>query len=207
MGSPGRPYTRWLMESRAVLIPVKAFDAAKGRLAPALDHRARAALARSLADAVVAACAGLDVFVVCEDPAVATWARHAGATVLPNHEPGLNAAVRHGIAALARRHIDRVLVAHADLATPTTLPDLFEHDGIVLVPDRRLDGTNVMVVPPDAGFSFSYGPGSFARHLSEADRLGMPVHVVRDVGLALDLDEPDDLSMFRPTAHRSGASS
>jgi 2-phospho-L-lactate guanylyltransferase len=195
------------MESRAVLIPVKAFDAAKGRLAPALDHHARAALARSLADAVVAACAGLDVFVVCEDPGVAAWAHDAGAAVLPNPEPGLNAAVRHGIAALARLKVDRVLIAHADLARPTTLPDLFARDGIVLVPDRRLDGTNAMVVPPGAGFSFSYGPGSFARHLSEADRLGLPVHVVRDVGLALDLDEPDDLSMFHPTADRSGAAS
>ena len=38
--------------------------------------------------------------------------------------------------------------------------------------DRRDDGTNVACVPSGAGFRFSYGPGSFARHCDEAVRLG-----------------------------------
>jgi hypothetical protein len=30
---------------------------------------------------------------------------------------------------------------------------------VTLVPDRRLDGTNVLGLPADAGFRVTYGPG------------------------------------------------
>ena len=51
----------------------------------------------------------------------------------------------------------------------------------------------MVVVPTDAGFRFSYGPGSFDRHLDEARRLGLAVEVVDDPLLAFDVDLPDDL--------------
>lgn len=181
----------------AVLVPVKAFRSAKGRLGGALDDDSRAALARSLATAVVEACAGLAVYVVCEDDDVEAWAASLGATALRAPLPGLNEVVRHGVAELTRRGHDRVLVTHADLSDPSGLPTLLTHDGVVLVPDRRLDGTNALVVPTTGRFAFRYGPGSFARHLSEAERFGLPIHVVRNAGLALDVDEPDDLATHR----------
>jgi 2-phospho-L-lactate guanylyltransferase len=65
---------------------------------------------------------------------------------------------------------------------------------VTLVPDRRDDGTNVVSVPTDAGFAFSYGPGSFRRHAAEARRLGLPVRVLREPGLGWDVDIPDDLA-------------
>ena len=57
-----------------VLVPVKAFAAAKGRLAGVLDGPGRAALARSMAEVVVAAAAPLPVVVVCDDDDVAVAA-------------------------------------------------------------------------------------------------------------------------------------
>ena len=47
--------------------------------------------------------------------------------------------------------------------------------------------------PADSGFRFSYGPGSFERHVAEARRLGLPIRVVDDPTLAIDIDEPADL--------------
>jgi 2-phospho-L-lactate guanylyltransferase len=193
------------MSASAVLIPVKDFEVAKGRLAPELGASERAELARCLADEVVAACSDMAVFVVCESRNVEMWAESRGATVIQNPRPGLNHAVRHGARQLFCRGFDRVLIAHADLARPSALPELVELDGVVLVPDRHLDGTNAMVVPTGSGFSFSYGPGSFARHLSEAERLGLPVHVVRGVGLDLDLDDPADLALYRRSAPVAGS--
>jgi 2-phospho-L-lactate guanylyltransferase len=67
--------------------------------------------------------------------------------------------------------------------------------GVTIVPDRRRDGTNVIAVPPSAGFVFSYGSGSFARHLDEARRLDLPVRVVHSSPLAWDVDVPDDLAV------------
>ena len=52
------------MTATAVLVPVKAFDRAKLRLAPALDAAARARLARTMAETVLAAAGGLPVAVV-----------------------------------------------------------------------------------------------------------------------------------------------
>jgi 2-phospho-L-lactate/phosphoenolpyruvate guanylyltransferase len=181
----------------AVLIPVKAFHHAKLRLAPALDQQARAELARAMATQVVRAAGALPVSVVCDDPAVAAWATGQGATVIWRPGHGLNGAVTDGVAALAADGLDRVIVAHADLPYAldlTWLAPADEADPVVtLVPDRREDGTNVIAVPTAAGFTFAYGPGSFARHVVEAHRLGLAVHIEHEPRLAWDVDVPADL--------------
>ncbi|MSW45712.1 MAG: 2-phospho-L-lactate guanylyltransferase [Actinobacteria bacterium] len=189
-------------ERVAVLIPVKAFSVAKGRLAGALSPSERVELARSMAGAVVAAAAPRPVHVVCDDKEVADWAVTVGAAVIWKPGRGLNAAVSEGVAELGETGFDRVIVAHADLphalgfdvvvpgldGTPegTTAP-------VVLVPDRHDDGTNVISLPTATGFHFEYGPGSCARHRAEAQRLGLPVVVVRDARLGWDVDRPADL--------------
>jgi 2-phospho-L-lactate guanylyltransferase len=90
----------------------------------------------------------------------------------------------------------RAIVAHADLPLARDLGGLLTvGDGVVLVPDRHADGTNVAVVPTTAGFRFAYGPGSFARHRVEAERLGLDVAVVRDARLGWDVDRPADLDL------------
>ncbi|MGC8472170.1 MAG: hypothetical protein ACP5PM_07755, partial [Acidimicrobiales bacterium] len=76
------------------------------------------------------------------------------------------------------------------------LAGLVGFGGITLVPDRRDDGTNVIELPTDAGFRFSYGPGSFSRHRAESLRLGLDVRVLREPSLSYDVDWPSDL----PTA-------
>lgn len=178
-----------------VVVPVKAFRAAKLRLAGALDAAQRIALARAMAGRVVAAADPLPVTVVCDDPEVAAWAESVGARTLWTPGLGLDGAVSAGVDALVAEGTARVMVAHADLPAATGLAALARSqvDGVTLVPDRRNDGTNVIIVPADARFEFSYGPGSFGRHRVEATRLGLGVHVVRDAALAWDIDVPDDL--------------
>ena len=87
-----------------------------------------------------------------------------------------------------------MIVAHGDLPRPTPLAAFAKHDTIVLVPDGRLDGTNVLAFPTDAVLHASYGGGSFHRHLALALATGRPVEVVRDPMLALDIDHPRDLT-------------
>lgn len=176
-----------------MLVPVKAFDAAKGRLAPALAPAPRVVLARRMATVVVHAAAPLPCFVVCDDDAVATWASDAGATVLWRPGRGLDQAVRDGVAALAEQGFRRVLVAHSDLPLATSFTGLDWFDGVTIVPDRREDGTNVIVVPTGVAFRFAYGAGSFRRHAAEARRLGLGLRVVRDARLGFDVDVPADL--------------
>lgn len=190
------PTDHWLGPV-AILVPVKAFAKAKLRLAPALPSAARAALAEAMAAHVIAAAGDLPVAVVCDDAAVADWARRLGALVVWEPGRGLNGAVEAGVARLADAGAERVVVAHADLPLAGGLAELDLGSGVTLVPDRREDGTNVVCLPSDSGFRFAYGPGSFARHLAEATRLGLAVHVVRDPRLSYDVDLPIDLAELR----------
>ena len=178
----------------AVLIPVKDFRQAKARLANVLAPHDRLRLARWTADRVVAAASPLPVFIACDDRDVANWAEAHGATVLWSPGRGLNAAVHDGIATLAAGGIEHVIVAHSDLPTPAPLANIVLSGGIVLVPDLRDDGTNVIAIPSRVGFQPSYGSQSFRRHLAQAVSLGRPVRVHRDIRLALDIDTPPDLA-------------
>ena len=172
---------------------MKAFDEAKQRLDRALDPAARRALARWMAERVLAAAAPEPCAVVCDDTEVADWARARGALVVWEPGRGLNGAVEEGVGRLAGMGAQRVTVAHADLPQAEGLARLPDFDGVLLVPDRREDGTNVAVVPAESGFRFSYGPGSFRRHLAECQRLALAVRVLRWPALAFDVDVPADL--------------
>ena len=184
--------TDWLGPS-AVLIPVKAFADAKVRLAPALPAEERSELARAMATHVLEVARPLPVAVVCDDPVVADWARRHGALVVWEPGRGLNGAVQAGVDRLAAAGARRVVVAHGDLPLAGPLGWACHFAGVTLVPDRHDDGTNVACVPTDAGFTFSYGPGSFQRHSAEARRLELALRVVREPLIGHDVDVPDDL--------------
>jgi len=195
-------------QGAAVLVPVKAFGAAKARLAGHLTPDQRAHLARGMAELVLAAAAPLPVAVACDDEAVRDWATGLGAEVVWCPDRGLNGAVADGVASLAVQGFDRVVVAHADLPHATSLewlarlPDPTEPRLVTVVPDRHDDGTNVICVPARSGFAFAYGPSSFRRHVAEAQRLGLAVRVERDEALGWDVDLPSDLDAG--LAHRLG---
>lgn len=181
----------------AVLVPVKAFGEAKRRLSPALAAPERAALSRRLAAGVVAAATPLPVAVVCDDRQVAGWARELGALVIWEPGRGLNGAVAAGVARLAAQGVTTVAVAHGDLARPAGLAALVlgHPGGVTLVPDSRADGTNVVILPSGSAFRFSYGPGSFRRHVDEGTASRLTVQVVRGTDLSLDVDLPSDLPL------------
>ena len=179
--------------STAVLVPVKAFADAKVRLADVLAPAEREALARTMAEGVLRAARPLPVTVVCDDEGVADWARSHGATVVWTPGQGLNGAVQAGVAALEEAGARQVIVAHADLPFAADVTSVAWFAGVTLVPDRHDDGTNVACVPVASGFTFAYGPGSFARHRDEARRLGLPLRILRDPALGWDVDNPVDL--------------
>lgn len=175
-----------------MLIPVKRFTAAKGRLAGLLDVEQRAELARWLATRVAAAAGSLPVFVACDDDDVAGWADGVGAEVLWSPGMGLNGAVDAGRATIAGKGFEHLVIAHSDLPLAHDLDRLVQHGVVTLVPDGRRDGTNVLALPVDAPVPASYGGGSFRRHLDVAMAAQLAVQVVADPRLALDIDNPDD---------------
>lgn len=187
------------LQRGAVVLPIKGFSDAKGRLEPVLSAENRASLAAFTAGGVLEATEGVDTFVVCDNDEVAQWARERGAMVVRQHKAGLNGAVANGVDTAQYKH-DWVLIAHSDLPFPEALLSIVDLELVTttmtIVPDRHADGTNVLVIPAGCGFTFHYGPGSFVAHQSEAKRIGLPVRVVRHEQLGLDIDTPEDLAQL-----------
>jgi 2-phospho-L-lactate/phosphoenolpyruvate guanylyltransferase len=178
-----------------IVVPLRSFAKGKARLAALLDDDARAALARSMADRVVDAAGGRPIVVVTSEPDVIVWARARNCAVA--YDPGnLDAAADAGRRWVRDRDLTRVVIVHADLPFASSL-DAVAGDGgapiMTIVPDHRDDGTPVLSLPAAAPFAFAYGPGSAARHIDEARRCGLAVHVERDMSLAFDVDVEDDV--------------
>ena len=185
----------------AVLVPVKGFHSAKGRLSPAVSSADRVRLARWMAERVIRSVEGTAVFVACDDDEVRTWACDLGAVPIWGPGLGLNGAVDDGVAQIAAAGYDHVTIAHSDLPRSRLLGSVARPGTVTLVPDRRRDGTNVMSVPVERPVAASYGAQSFRRHEASARARGDVVVEVRsDPELSLDIDTPDDLShpLIRP---------
>jgi 2-phospho-L-lactate guanylyltransferase len=145
-----------------------------------------------MAEIVLDAAAPLPTFVACDDDEVAAWVATRGADVLWTPGLGLNGAIEHGVDVIAGKGADHVVITHGDLPLARDFTHLC-HAGIVaLVPDHRLDGTNVQSRPATR-FVAHYGAGSFRAHLVAALDSGFRVKVIVDAALALDVDTIDEL--------------
>ncbi len=183
----------------AVVVPIRSFTRAKGRLAGALDIDARRALVHDLAARALDAAAGHAVVVVTSDPEVAEFAEHRSVAAIA--DPGsLDRAAAAGREWARTHDCERVAILHADLPFVTDVDALVAPGRgavAILVPDHRGDGTPALSVPVDAPFVFAYGPGSFARHRAHAAAAGLEARVVHDAALGFDIDLPSDLAAFQ----------
>jgi len=181
--------------SIAVVIPIKAFEQAKDRLSSVLSAEQRKLLARTTALGVIKSVQPASLFVVCDNLEVSQLATLHGANVVHQSQPGLNSAVQAGID--AAQSFNRVMIVHSDLPLPHRLRELLDstvaRNTVTIVPDRHRDGTNVLIIPRDVGFKCQYGSKSFEAHKAEAAKLGLPIQIIDDDELALDIDTPDDL--------------
>ena len=174
---------------------VRAFQAAKQRLAERLDGVGRSRLAEVLARRTIEAMPVHRVHVVCEDDDIETWARGLGVDVCRVSGGSLNSAVSEALLTLG--DVARVAIVHADLADPSDLASVLKLTGNVLVPDRHGDGTNLMLLEPHCRPLPAYGRNSFAAHVdrlgAEARRTGTVLRVVHHPRLGLDVDTGGDL--------------
>ncbi|MCH8900136.1 MAG: 2-phospho-L-lactate guanylyltransferase [Acidobacteria bacterium] len=175
------------------VVPIRSFDGLT-RLSEALSTEERFALMRRLAERTCTAIAeaGASVVIVTGDDEVRSWASESGFGLVDEPDPpGLDAAAAAGIA----QADDAWMVVHADL--PAIAPEDIEAavtvlDGrSVLAPSH--DGGTSLIAGSTPGFPFSYGVGSFHRHLAAVPDAAVLIRP----GLALDLDRPSDLDAIR----------
>ena len=193
------------------IVPAKPFRKAKSRLAAALSPSERAQLSREFLAhtlSVLAQSPGvIQTVVVSGDPAALFLARASGAqAVEETGGPDLNAALAQAtrLAVSARAAGVLVLAADLPLLAPADVAALLDAGEagvqVTLAPDRHDEGTNALVARPPGLIQYAFGAGSFARHAALCDAAGARMIVVRRPGVALDVDAPEDLALYRETA-------
>lgn len=190
------------------IVPVKPLRRGKSRLSSVLSQDERTALNQSLLINSLKTLSSVDaidtILVVSRDPAALTIARDYGArTVLEDGNPELNTALRRA-ALVAKTYLaNEVMVIPADLPLlkKTDIEFILSFAGkppeIIIAPDRRRDGTNALYINPAGLIQFSYGPGSFDRHLALAEKVHARVEIIDIPSLGLDLDLPEDLELLK----------
>jgi 2-phospho-L-lactate guanylyltransferase len=181
------------------IVPLKAEDARKSRLAEALSSSERKALARRLFAHVSAV---LEEHPQIEKTHVLAAARPegwAGAWIVDRGR-GLNAELEAARAALGAR---RLLVVLGDLpllrcADLDALLEGAARRGAAIAPDRHGTGANALVLCDGAELAFCFGPDSFRRYRAQLPDAA----IVEREGLALDLDTPDDLAFAKAQGFR-----
>ncbi len=190
--------------SCAVLLPIKDLQNAKQRLASVLTPDERLGLAQAmLADTTRALCSvqrAHKIFVITNyEPAIEIAAKHGWEVLREEHQISESASVdfasrlcaERGIAALLRLPLDLPLIQPSDidelLTTECAAP------AVVMVPSRDGTGTNAILRTPPTLFPSHFGPNSFAKHRSEAERAGAKIIVRRNERLEMDVDDEADL--------------
>lgn len=166
------------------------------RLAGVLDARQRRRLALALLADVVHAASGWPLrIMVTSDADASALAGDAGWTVVADPGGGLNAALAAGTRRAMDLGADALLVLPADvpLASSEDLRSLFALDAAVVVARSDDGGTTALLRRPPDAIPPSFGPDSAAAHLAAAQLAGMAVVTVALAGLALDVDDPQDL--------------
>lgn len=189
------------------VVPVKEFDGAKQRLAGLLSPAQRRALIEVMVGEVLDAVAGArklaGIMVVTLDPSTTALATRLGARIVTagareGHTGSVMAGLRllagegrggmitlpGDIPATTSAEIDAVLAAHLAAPSFTISP---AHDDL---------GSNAVVCSPPNTVPLRFGDNSYFPHLDAARRAGIEPTVIRQPGIAMDIDHPVDLAAF-----------
>jgi 2-phospho-L-lactate guanylyltransferase len=183
----------------AAVVPVKALDASKSRLAGRDREWARDLSLAMMGDVIEAlrqVAALARVAVVTPDPQVARAAEQAGAEALLRDAPGLNASIELAAAELAREPGAGVLVVLGDVAALAAdevarLLEAGAAGGVALAPSRD-GGTSALLRIPRDVIPARFGPDSAKRHREEALRAGVRYVELALPSLAIDVDVSED---------------
>jgi 2-phospho-L-lactate guanylyltransferase len=204
----------------SALIPARGFEKAKRRLAPLLSAAEREILAeamlRDVLQQVISARGIEGVFVVTADAGVAQVASSLGSRVIREQEErGESEAVAYALTVMKEYGVQSTLVVPGDI--PLLRSDDIEfileqvHAEIatsplaLLVPSHDRMGTNALLLSPHDVIRLRFGYDSFCRHLSEVAAKGLPLRVLENERIALDIDEPEDLERLLSAGVRGEA--
>ncbi|MDO9085836.1 MAG: 2-phospho-L-lactate guanylyltransferase [Anaerolineaceae bacterium] len=191
-----------------VIVPVKPLRRSKSKLTNVLSEDERAVLNLNMYENTLKALKDISiphqVLVVSKDSSVLSLARsYKTKTLQEDGESGLNLALKKSIQVIKAYSAQSVLILPADLPFITKeviegVMNYVEEKPFVLIsPDRKMNGTNLLFMSPPDLIDFSFGPGSFERHVRQAQSQNVHIEVRKFDGVELDIDSPEDLELFQ----------
>jgi 2-phospho-L-lactate/phosphoenolpyruvate guanylyltransferase len=196
-----------------ILVPIKNTSAAKQRLASILDQPSRTKLAQAMLHDVLAALHEwqsrkesrkhrAQVAIVTGDPFAADLALNYDFEIIPDPDnPGETGAIEMATQWCIERGAESTLVIPADipLIQPWEFDEIFKHapdEGSLLVPAGDGRGTNAAFRRPADLFPLRFGNDSFKPHHAAAQATGKPCVILKLPGIAVDVDNPEDVQQF-----------
>jgi 2-phospho-L-lactate guanylyltransferase len=191
------------MKNVWALLPVKALELSKTRLASVLQPQECALLSRAMFMDVLAAMDDAhyisNIAVLTNDADVAELTTQLGHLVIADQPEGeLCAGLNTAAIQISALGADTVLVMPGDLPTVTAkdIDDLLarHQGGVSICPAIRDGGTNAIICSPPDALPFQFGCDSARKHLQEATDRGMPHARLPMHAFFRDIDTPDDLA-------------
>lgn len=193
-----------------ILVPVKNLSNAKQRLAAVLDQPSRTELAHAMLLDVLETLATWtgrpEVGIVTGDPYALELARRFDFTVIPdNANISETDAIDMATRFCESRSVESTLVIPGDIpliraSELQAILDAAPQEGSVLVPAADGRGTNAAFRRPAGLFPLRFGNDSFKPHFAAAKATNKPCMVMSLPGIALDVDNPPDLSRLAAAA-------
>lgn len=200
------------------VVPVKERDRAKERLAPLLPPDMRQALALAMLDDVLSALAAASglagVIVVTVDREARRLALGYGARILEDgaRTGHTGAVIAAGSLLAAQGHAGMLtLPGDIPLVTAAEIGQVVAAHrpapSFTIVPAHDEGGSNAILLSPPDAVPLRFGVDSFFPHLRAAEVQGIRPTVLRLPGIALDIDNPEDLAAFarQPSPTRTRA--
>jgi 2-phospho-L-lactate/phosphoenolpyruvate guanylyltransferase len=192
---------------RYILIPVKDLSCAKQRLSQVLAQEERTRLAWMMLEATCAAAAAVRnvdrlAVVTLYPPAISLAEKYGMEVIRETAQTSESASIDFGSLELKKRGASSVLRLPLDLPLIKTediemiLSSGKARQHVVIVPSRDGSGTNAILRNPPDLFPSHFGPGSFLKHLQEAEKAKAECEVIHLPRVALDIDDPEDLIVF-----------
>ena len=190
------------------IVPVKPLRRGKSRLSGVLSEEERTLLNFTMLGNTLKALTSVksiqNVLVISRDPAALSLARDLGAhTVQEDGNSELNLALQRAtvVAKIGGAHSILIVPADIPLISPEKIQAIVEKmkkaPEVIIVPDRRHEGTNALLINPCGLIQYIFGPGSFQKHIEQAEKKHARIEVVDDPSIGLDLDLPEDLELLK----------
>lgn len=190
---------------RFVIVPVKELSKAKKRLSGVLSKPQRISLAEAMLKDVLTElkkCVLPDkICILTSDSDVKKLALEFSLEIIHEDtqssesisvDSGSVKCMEMGATAVLRIPGDAPLLKAEDVDSLFDNEEPYPH--VILVPSMDETGTNAILRKPPDSIPSRFGEGSLIKHINEAHNAKLPVMVIKNKRLGLDVDDPEDLN-------------